>query len=48
MHLQSGRIGDKVGASVVAYQPGAVNTKPALRELAAKTLSGFDLAGEIV
>jgi polyketide synthase 5 len=47
MHLQSGRIGSKVGISVVAYQPGAVNTKPALRELAAKTLAEFDLMGEI-
>lgn len=47
MHLQSGRIGSKVGISVVAYQPGALNTKHALRELADKTLSEFDLTGEI-
>ena len=33
--------------SVGAYQPGAENTKPALRELAAHTLAEFDLTGEI-
>jgi hypothetical protein len=32
---------------VVAYQPGAENTKPALRELAARTLAEFDLTGQI-
>ena len=32
---------------VLAYQPGAENTKPALRELAARTLAEFDLPGEI-
>ncbi|WP_414687599.1 hypothetical protein [Mycobacterium sp.] len=47
MMLQSGRIGGKVGITVVAYQPGAKNTKPALRELAARTLAEFDLTGEI-
>jgi hypothetical protein len=45
--LQSWRIGDKVGITVEAYQPGAENTKPALRELAARTLAEFDLTGEI-
>jgi hypothetical protein len=32
---------------VVAYQPGAENTKPALRQLAARTLAEFDLTGQI-
>jgi hypothetical protein len=45
--LQSFRVGDRMGISVVAYQPGAKNTKPALRELAAHTLAEFDLTGEI-
>jgi len=47
MTLQSWRIGGKIGISVGAYQPGAENTKPALRELAAHTLAEFDLTGEI-
>lgn len=46
--LLSWRIGDKFGITVVAYQLGAKNTKPALRELAAHTLAEFDLTGEIV
>jgi hypothetical protein len=37
----------KVFVHVVAYQPGAENTKPALRELAACTLAEFGLTGEI-
>ena len=45
--LQSWRIGDKIGITIEAYQPGAENTKPALRELAARTLAEFDLTGEI-
>jgi hypothetical protein len=32
---------------VLAYQPGAENTKPALRELAARTLAEFGLTGEV-
>jgi hypothetical protein len=32
---------------VLAYQPGAENTKPALRELAAHTLAEFGLTGKI-
>ena len=47
MDLYSGRIGGKVFITVVAYQPGAENTKAALRELAANTLAEFDLACEI-
>jgi hypothetical protein len=45
--LQSYRIGDKVGITIEAYQPGAENTKSALCELAARTLAEFDLTGEI-
>ncbi|ORB60303.1 hypothetical protein BST47_30050 [Mycolicibacterium tusciae] len=47
MNLQAGRIGAKIGISVVAYQPGAANTKPALRQLVARTVAEFDLTGEI-
>jgi hypothetical protein len=37
----------KIFIHVLAYQPGAENTKPALRELAERTLAEFDLAGQI-
>ena len=37
----------KIFIHVLAYQPGAENTKPALRELAACTLAAFDLTGQI-
>jgi hypothetical protein len=37
----------KFSITVLAYQPGADNTKAALRELAARTLAEFDLTGEI-
>jgi hypothetical protein len=47
MALMSGRIGGKIFIAVSAYQPGAKNTKPALRELAAHTLAEFGLTGEI-
>jgi hypothetical protein len=48
MTLQSWRTGGaKIYLTVNAYQPGAENTKPALRELAARTLAEFDLTGEI-
>ena len=45
--LVAGRIGGKVSISVVAYQPGVANSKPLLRELAAKTLADFGLTGVI-
>ncbi|MEB3983900.1 hypothetical protein OQ968_21865 [Mycobacterium sp. 663a-19] len=45
--LQSWRIGDTVGITVEAYQPGTENTKAALRELVARTLAEFKLTGEI-
>jgi hypothetical protein len=47
MYLLSLRVGGKIAITVRAYQPGAENTKPALRELAARTLAEFDLTGEI-
>ena len=47
MTVQSWRIGGKIYITVSAYQPGAENTKPALRELAAQTLAEFGLTGEI-
>jgi hypothetical protein len=47
MYLLSLRIGGKISITVRAYQPGAENTKPALRELAARALAEFDLTGEI-
>ncbi|OBI10932.1 hypothetical protein A5712_10900 [Mycobacterium sp. E2327] len=37
----------KIYLTIVAYHPGAENTKPAMRELAARTLSEFGLTGEI-
>lgn len=37
----------KMSISVLAYQPGAENTRPALRELATRTLAEFGLTGEI-
>ncbi len=47
MTVQSLRIPGSVVISVNAYQPGAENTKAALRELAAHTLAEFDLTGKI-
>ena len=36
-----------ISIHVLAYQPGAENTKPALRELAASALAEFNLTGQI-
>ncbi len=47
MLLQSARFPDKIAITVQAYQSGAENTKPALRELAERTLAEFDLSGKI-
>jgi hypothetical protein len=47
MTVQSLRFPGCIAISVNAYQPGAENTKPALRELAARTLAEFELTGEI-
>ncbi|MDH6247910.1 hypothetical protein [Mycobacterium sp. OTB74] len=45
--MVSGRISGKVSIGVVAYQPGGENSKPALRDLATKTLAEFELTGII-
>lgn len=47
--LQSWRVagGSKIYVTVNAYQPGVVDTKPALHELIAKTLADFELTGNI-
>ncbi|MGE2692687.1 hypothetical protein [Mycolicibacterium pulveris] len=47
MIVLSGRINGQIFISVGAYQPGADNTKPALRELAKRTMADFDLTGHI-
>jgi hypothetical protein len=47
MQLLSFRLPHRVVIHVLAYQPGAVNTKPALRELAAQVLAEFDLVGKV-
>jgi hypothetical protein len=47
MQLLSFRLPRRVVIHVLAYQPGAVNTKPALRELAAQVLAEFDLVGKV-
>ena len=48
MTVQSWRCGGKIiHITVSAYQPGAENTKPALRALAARALAEFGLTGEI-
>jgi hypothetical protein len=44
----AGRIGGKVGITVVAYQVGTQNSKDWLRQLAKHALADFDLTGEIV
>jgi hypothetical protein len=43
----AGRIGGKISITVVAYQPGAQNSKPHLRGMAADTLAEFGLTGVI-
>ena len=43
----AGRIGGKVGITVVAYQVGMQNSKDWLRQLAKHALADFDLTGEI-
>ena len=45
--LVVGRINGKMSISIVAYQPGGINTKVHLRELAAQTLAEFELSGVI-
>jgi hypothetical protein len=43
LFLVCGKVGAKLSISVGAYQPGGTNTKPHLRELAARTLAEFGL-----
>ncbi|OBI41719.1 hypothetical protein A5707_06935 [Mycobacterium kyorinense] len=47
MIILSGRINGKIFISIGAYQPGAENTKSALREVTASTMADFGLTGEI-
>jgi hypothetical protein len=47
LQLLSYRLPSRIAVTVLAYQPGAENTKPALRELAARTLAEFNLIGRI-
>jgi hypothetical protein len=47
LNLQCWRIAGRIAITVDAYQPGGENTKPALRELTARTLSEFGLTGDI-
>jgi hypothetical protein len=47
MTVQSWRLPGRIVVTVCAYQPGIENTKPALREFAARTLSDFNLTGQI-
>lgn len=41
------RVNGTIALSVVAYQPGAANTKPWLRELITSTLTEFGLSGPV-
>ena len=45
--ISSGRYADKVFVTVVGYQVGGENAKPALRALVAETLAEFGLRGDI-
>jgi hypothetical protein len=45
--LVAARIGGKISVAVIAHQPGAENSKPRLRELAARTLAEFELTGVV-
>ena len=47
MTLQSWCLPDRIVITITAYQPGTENTKPALRERAARTLNEFDLTGKV-
>ena len=45
--LVSGRVAGKVSIAINAYQPGGINSKAELREIAARTLAEFELTGVI-
>lgn len=46
--LVSGRVNGTVTTTVVAYQPGIVNTKPELRQRVMATLAEFGLTGDVI
>lgn len=46
--VAAGRVAGRMSIGVVAYQPGASNTKPRLRALAVEVLAAFGLSGEFV
>lgn len=46
--VAAGRFGDQMSVGVVAYQPGATNTKTRLRALSSGVLDEFGLTGVIV
>lgn len=46
--IAAGRTGAKMSIGIVAYQPGATNTKSRLRALATDVLGSFGLSGEMV
>ena len=46
--LVAGRVGGKMNIGVTAYEPGARNTKPRLRALAADVLAEFGISGEVL
>ena len=47
MYVLTFRLPGRIVINLVAYQPGLENTKPALRQLAARALAEFDLTAEI-
>ena len=47
MILQCARFPGRIALTIQAFQPGAENTKPALRQLAARALAEFGLTGKI-
>ena len=47
MILQCARFPGRIALTIQAFQPGAENSKPALRQLAARALAEFGLTGKI-
>jgi hypothetical protein len=47
LYVLTFRLPGRIVVNLVAYQPGLENTKPALRQLAARALAEFDLTAEI-
>lgn len=46
--VASGRVENSVLMTIISYQPGQENTRTALREVVAKTLDDFGLAGLVI